>query len=142
VPKWEILMANLGRKPELRARIDAALDAFEKGEVTDDDALALTDWSVVQHATSSQACRFERAYEGRYSSTPVAMQRVWLKVFRIRFEQSARLRTSGPGDAATRMMEAELAEAAEAAGIAVAADYAEEPADELDSDEMTEAAHD
>ena len=62
-----------------------------------------------------------------------------MKVFRIRFEHSARLRTSGPGDAATRMMAAELAEAAEAAGIAVAADYAEEPSDELDAHEMTEA---
>ena len=61
-------MGNLGRKPELRAKIDAALEAYEKEELTDDDALTLTDWSVVQHATSSQACRFERAYEGRYSS--------------------------------------------------------------------------
>jgi hypothetical protein len=135
-------MANLGRKPEMRAKIDAALDAFEKGEVTDEDAVALTDWDVVQHATSSQACRFERACERRYSSTPAVMQRVWLKGVPHPLEQSARLRTSGTGDAATRMMTAELAEAAEAAGIAVPADYADEPADELDSDEMTEAAHD
>jgi len=135
-------MGNLGRKPELRAKIDAALEAYEKEELTDDDALTLTDWSVVQHATSSQACRFERAYEGRYSSTSLVMPRVWLKVFRIRFEQSARLRTSGPGDAATRMLAAELAEAAEAAGIAVAADYAEQSAAEVDAGEMTEVPHD
>ena len=86
----------------------------------------------MQHATSLQACRFERACERRYATTAVSMQRIWLKVFRIRFEQSARLPTSGPGDAATRMLAAELAEAAEAAGIAIAADSAEEPADELD----------
>jgi len=79
---------TLGRKPEVRQEIEAALAAYFKGEATAEQKAMFADWSVMVHATLDQAIAFELVHEARPEEDR-AVVNGWFKVMRVRCQQNS-----------------------------------------------------
>jgi hypothetical protein len=80
-----------GHNPEMRQLIQGAIGRLGRDEATPPDRQLFRDWNVMRHATVAQACQFERIAERREGISKDTL-RAWLRVFRVRVEQSPRHR--------------------------------------------------